>query len=146
MQQGQVEDVFADFFATLVTTCPAPTTGPLDNFELAYGYDHRFSPRNVDDGSQTQKGALAFSYFPNDRFTFGAGLDTFISKTASRVDRVTGVGNASLNFSYVAAPEKTSPIPLNLFYAITVPSARAGQGPLRSYCVGHNPQDFRLAD
>jgi hypothetical protein len=95
---------------------------------MAYGYDHRLSPRNNDDGPRTQRGPLSFAYFPNNRFTFGLGLDTFSSRTAPGTERVTGVGNASLSFSYKVAPEGASPLPLTLDYVLTVPSASVSKG------------------
>jgi hypothetical protein len=130
-QEGDIDDLFAELLAAPTTGCPEPAEGPADDFELSYGYDHRLSPRNNDQGPRTQKGPLSFSYFPGKkRFTFGLGLDTFSSRqTPGAVpERVTGVGNASLNFSYKVAPEGASPIPLTLDYVMTVPSASVSKG------------------
>jgi len=127
-QQDDIDQMFAELLAALAGISPCPDPDPAPNFELAYGYDNRLSPRNNDQGPRTQKGPLSFSYFPNNRFVFGVGLDTFSSRKVPDMDRVTGVGNASLNFSYKVAPEGASPIPLTLDYALTIPSASVSKG------------------
>jgi hypothetical protein len=127
-QQDDIDEMFAELLAALADTCPDPSSDPPANFELAYAYDHRLSARNNDQGPRTKRGPLSFSYFPNNRFVFGIGLDTFSSRTAPNTDRVTGVGNASLSFSYKVAPEGASPIPLTLDYTLTIPSASVSKG------------------
>jgi hypothetical protein len=128
VQQDDIDEMFAELLAALASTCPEPSAGPAANFELTYAYDNRLSARNNDQGPRTQRGPLSFSYFPNNRFVFGLGLDTFSSRKVPDTDRVTGVGNASLSFSYKVAPEGASPIPLNLDYSLTIPSASVSKG------------------
>ena len=124
--QDQVEDVFVDFFATLAANCPPPAKGPADNFEITYGYNQKFRPR--EGGSRSQKGPFSFSYFPSSRFLFTIGMDTFTSKVSETDERVTGVGNMSLGFSYDAAPEDKNPIPISIYYSLTIPVASVSKG------------------
>jgi hypothetical protein len=102
---------------------------PVGNFELTYGLNQRFRPRNNDEGARVLRGPLSLSVVLHPRVFLEVGTDTFVSVTPRAGDRVTGFGDTNVGAFFAVANEgEDLPASIGFFYSLKIPTASVSKG------------------